>query len=237
MSARLRFILRAGGSQRRVVRPIYPREAPRRIHPAIRWGTSLGAGDGNRTRTTSLEGWGSTIELHPRRASLASAPSSAVHHAYRRSGLDRAHLREPSTRRVPAVGSAGSRRVRRSQLRPARSIAGRSRNAGGAARPSPRGPRTAMRRQASARRGRSARCSRSRIEDPNAAERADTSMSRSRGSTGLSSHRTDRRGTMSLHWGRRRGARRPMPDPRRRAPHLGRESGRDRQPARSTRRS
>src|SRR4051794_25333027 len=25
-----------------------------------------GAGDGNRTRMTSLEGWGSTIELHPR---------------------------------------------------------------------------------------------------------------------------------------------------------------------------
>ena len=24
-----------------------------------------GAGDGNRTRTTSLEGWSSTIELHP----------------------------------------------------------------------------------------------------------------------------------------------------------------------------
>jgi uncharacterized protein YbjT (DUF2867 family) len=28
---------------------------------------SLGAGDGNRTRTASLEGWDSTIELHPRR--------------------------------------------------------------------------------------------------------------------------------------------------------------------------
>ena len=27
----------------------------------------LGAGDGNRTHVTSLEGWGSTIELHPRR--------------------------------------------------------------------------------------------------------------------------------------------------------------------------
>ena len=27
---------------------------------------SFGAGDGDRTRTTSLEGWGSTIELHPR---------------------------------------------------------------------------------------------------------------------------------------------------------------------------
>ena len=30
------------------------------------------AGDGNRTRTTSLEGWSSTIELHPRGASLAT---------------------------------------------------------------------------------------------------------------------------------------------------------------------
>jgi hypothetical protein len=26
-----------------------------------------GAGDGNRTHVTSLEGWSSTIELHPRR--------------------------------------------------------------------------------------------------------------------------------------------------------------------------
>jgi hypothetical protein len=26
----------------------------------------LGAGDGNRTRMASLEGWSSTIELHPR---------------------------------------------------------------------------------------------------------------------------------------------------------------------------
>ena len=35
------------------------------------------AGDGNRTRTTSLEGWSSTIELHPRGGSVASrwAPS------------------------------------------------------------------------------------------------------------------------------------------------------------------
>lgn len=29
-----------------------------------------GAGDGNRTRTTSLEGWGSAIELHPRASRL-----------------------------------------------------------------------------------------------------------------------------------------------------------------------
>ena len=29
------------------------------------WRECLGAGDGNRTHTTSLEGWSSTIELHP----------------------------------------------------------------------------------------------------------------------------------------------------------------------------
>ena len=29
-----------------------------------------GAGDGNRTHTTSLEGWGSTTELHPHIAEL-----------------------------------------------------------------------------------------------------------------------------------------------------------------------
>ena len=30
--------------------------------------SSLGAGDGNRTRVSSLENWRSTIELHPQRA-------------------------------------------------------------------------------------------------------------------------------------------------------------------------
>jgi hypothetical protein len=28
--------------------------------------TARGAGEGNRTPITSLEGWGSTVELHPR---------------------------------------------------------------------------------------------------------------------------------------------------------------------------
>ena len=31
----------------------------------VRSGGVFGAGDGNRTHTTSLEGWGSTTELHP----------------------------------------------------------------------------------------------------------------------------------------------------------------------------
>ena len=34
-----------------------------------------GAGDGNRTHTTSLEGWSSTIELRPRRSDLSRAGS------------------------------------------------------------------------------------------------------------------------------------------------------------------
>src|SRR3989442_15405968 len=37
----------------------------------------IGAGDGNRTRTTSLEGWGSTIELHPRPTSIAAVDTLA----------------------------------------------------------------------------------------------------------------------------------------------------------------
>ena len=36
---------------------------------------SSGAGDENRTRTTSLEGWGSTIELHPREAGSCYRPT------------------------------------------------------------------------------------------------------------------------------------------------------------------
>jgi hypothetical protein len=35
---------------------------------------SMRADDGNRTRMTSLEGWGSTIELHPRDAVTRSLP-------------------------------------------------------------------------------------------------------------------------------------------------------------------
>ena len=31
-----------------------------------------GAGDGNRTHVTSLEGWNSTIELHPQRALISA---------------------------------------------------------------------------------------------------------------------------------------------------------------------
>ncbi len=38
----------------------------------------IGAGDGNRTHTTSLEGWGSTTELHPHISCLHSRRSHSV---------------------------------------------------------------------------------------------------------------------------------------------------------------
>ena len=34
------------------------------------WRICVGAGDGNRTHVTSLEGWNSTIELHPHLTTL-----------------------------------------------------------------------------------------------------------------------------------------------------------------------
>ncbi len=37
-------------------------------------GTKNGAGEGNRTLATSLEGWGSTIELHPPKDGLSIRP-------------------------------------------------------------------------------------------------------------------------------------------------------------------
>ena len=47
----------------RLRRPmLYPAEL--QVHSRI---TMIGAGDGNRTHAASLEGWNSTIELHPRK--------------------------------------------------------------------------------------------------------------------------------------------------------------------------
>ena len=55
----------------------YPAASSRSIPPTILINIRLpaniqyvkfGAGDGNRTHATSLEGWGSTVELHPRNA-------------------------------------------------------------------------------------------------------------------------------------------------------------------------
>jgi trans-2,3-dihydro-3-hydroxyanthranilate isomerase len=46
-------------------------------------GAEDGAGDGNRTRIASLEGWNSAIELHPRGSSVATAILPAVEVAFR----------------------------------------------------------------------------------------------------------------------------------------------------------
>ena len=39
---------------------------------------AYGAGDGNRTHTTSLEGWGSTIELHPQTTANNAAATVGI---------------------------------------------------------------------------------------------------------------------------------------------------------------
>src|SRR3546814_12190418 len=57
------------GTRSRGERPPRPGLTLDLAGPTLRAGSasrSPGAGDGNRTRTTSLDGWGSTIELHPR---------------------------------------------------------------------------------------------------------------------------------------------------------------------------
>ncbi len=41
--------------------------------------TVIGAGDGNRTHVVSLEGWSSTIELHPQHQRWCPGPESNRH--------------------------------------------------------------------------------------------------------------------------------------------------------------
>src|SRR6202034_4115750 len=54
----------------------------------LTWAVAVGAGEGNRTLMTSLEGWGSTIELRPRAAPAqpvrapASTSSRVAYRAY-----------------------------------------------------------------------------------------------------------------------------------------------------------
>src|SRR5262249_11368924 len=80
-----------------------PREARWRLRNAAMSHGSWEAGGGNRTLITSLEGWGSTIELHPRsrRATLASPAPSFVADA----GSTRAGTR---ARRARACCPSGS---------------------------------------------------------------------------------------------------------------------------------
>ena len=68
----------------------------------LTWAGAIGAGEGNRTLMTSLEGWGSAIELRPRfpvegcvrhRVSIDSVPVSRHRGRTARTGLDRAECR------------------------------------------------------------------------------------------------------------------------------------------------
>ena len=56
----------------RLRRPmLYPTEL--QTHKSLRPSHKFGAGDGNRTHAASLEGWNSTIELHPHHLSVDNA--------------------------------------------------------------------------------------------------------------------------------------------------------------------
>ena len=73
---------------------------PRRLSAqSITLHTKIGAGDGNRTHTTSLEGWGSTIELHPR-----NVTAKAV------CGKTNCFAKRPRPGRVPIVPRCASRK-------------------------------------------------------------------------------------------------------------------------------
>jgi hypothetical protein len=48
------------------VKPASRISRPRLRIMSLTWAFVMRAGDGSRTRVTSLEGWGSAIELHPR---------------------------------------------------------------------------------------------------------------------------------------------------------------------------
>jgi hypothetical protein len=103
---------------------------------ALNCGNSIGAGEGNRTLMTSLEGWGSAIELRPRRGSAArcSVPGSR----WSRRGCRIHHLvgtwvLSAACRRVP--GCARSSPNRRSARRDGQT-GGRAGHAGCRSRPS-----------------------------------------------------------------------------------------------------
>ena len=73
---------------------------------------TLGAGEGNRTLTTSLEGWGSTVELHPRnRAGVYATAQNTVKPVARERRDDR-RLHRRGTRGRPKRGVNSATRLR-----------------------------------------------------------------------------------------------------------------------------
>ena len=63
---------------------------------------NFGAGDGNRTHTTSLEGWGSTIELHPQiEAGKTMRSHRPPHHSVNYNSISPGALSRPSAQLFP----------------------------------------------------------------------------------------------------------------------------------------
>ena len=70
--------------QARIIVPASrPRREPQRNEQAF-WNEDFGAGDGNRTHATSLEGWDSTIELHPHGRYFPLTSAFKYYHIFKR---------------------------------------------------------------------------------------------------------------------------------------------------------
>ena len=66
----------------RLRRPLlYPTELQAHVFYALPWIDKSGAGDGNRTHAASLEGWNSTIELHPHLSHFAAVSTTLVYNS------------------------------------------------------------------------------------------------------------------------------------------------------------
>ena len=80
--------------------------------PHLSWAGTMRAGDGNRTRMTSLEGWGSTIELRPHNlpasvARLRAPAHQAGRHRQRTGSVPLPAPRRPHDRRQQFHDHAG----------------------------------------------------------------------------------------------------------------------------------
>src|SRR5215813_15197354 len=68
----------SSGSYRLIPPTIVSPSSPRFAAAAVRTVLGAGAGDGNRTHVASLEGWSSTIELHPQACIRGACPSNLL---------------------------------------------------------------------------------------------------------------------------------------------------------------
>src|SRR5947207_11669229 len=87
-------------------------------HLPCELGFLVGAGDGNRTRMTSLEGWGSAIELRPRDPGGGASAATGSHRvSYRPSLYSSSRRLTPGCTRLRNIRAGGFSRMRAQGIR------------------------------------------------------------------------------------------------------------------------